>query len=130
MELTTVLAICIIAAFICLMLSSYKPEYAAVIALIAGAYVFLLLLKGVIPTVKGLSAIISGAGLSSEYLKTALKALGVCYITQFAADLCRDFGQSALAGKAELAGKCAVFLLSVPLLSSIVEIAAKLIGGV
>ncbi|MEE1277947.1 MAG: SpoIIIAC/SpoIIIAD family protein, partial [Acutalibacteraceae bacterium] len=65
-----------------------------------------------------------------DYMKTALKALGICYITQFAADVCRDFGQTALASKAELAGKCAIFLLSLPLVTSIVEIAVNMIGGI
>ncbi len=130
MELTSVLAICIIAAVMCLMLSSYKPEYSAAVVLLTGAYVFFILIKDTIPAATGLLSVIDATGVENQYMKTALKALGICYITQFAADVCRDFGQTALASKAELVGKCAVFLLSLPLVTNIVEIAVNMIGGI
>ncbi len=130
MELSSVLAICVIAALMCIVLSSYKPEYSAAVVLITGAYIFFLLIKDVIPAATGLLSVIESAGVENAYMKTALKALGICYITQFAADTCRDFGQTALASKAELAGKCAVFLLSLPMVTNIVEIAVNMIGGI
>ena len=57
------------------------------------------------------------------------KALGICYLTQFAADSCRDAGESALAVKAEIAGRIAVLLISLPLLSQVASTAMDLIGG-
>lgn len=130
MELTSVLGVCIIAALLCIVLSQHKPEYSAAVVLLAGAYIFLLLMKNIIPAATGLLSVIDAAGVENDYMKTALKALGICYITQFAADVCRDFGQTALASKAELAGKCAIFLLSLPLVTNIVEIAVNMIGGI
>ena len=58
-----------------------------------------------------------------QYFSVALKAIGIGYITGFIADACRDGGQASLAGKAELAGKCAVFILVLPLIASILETA-------
>lgn len=130
MELITVVAICLIAAFMCLVLYSYKPEYSMAVAIAAGCFIFFLIIKNVIPAIKNFESILSKANISSDYFKIAFKALGICYVTQFAADVCRDFGQSSLASKAILAGKCAIFLLSVPLLRNIIEIAVNLIGGV
>ena len=57
-----------------------------------------------------------------------VKALGIAYISEFAADTCRDFGQSALAAKAEFAGKCAIFILCVPPAISVLEAAFKVAG--
>ena len=70
---------------------------------------------------------LSAYGVEAEYFKVALKALGIGYITSFAADSCRDAGQSALASKAELAGKCAVWMLSLPLVVSVLKIAVGFI---
>ena len=67
-------------------------------------------------------------GMSGAYFTVAFKALGICVVTGFIADLCRDAGQSALASRAELAGRCAVFILSLPLLNSLLETARKIIG--
>ena len=45
----------------------------------------------------------------------------------FISDACRDAGQQALASRAELAGRCAVFIVSLPLLEQILGTAAELI---
>lgn len=100
------------------------------VVIIAGCAIFLSLLKYIVPVLKELKGLAERAGTEIGGFKIAFKALGVCYITQFAADTCRDFGQSALASKAELVGKCAVLLLSVPLIENITEIALQLIGVV
>ena len=74
-----------------------------------------------------LKGYIEDYGIETEYFKVAIKALGIGYITSFIADACRDSGQSSLAAKAELAGKAAIFVLSLPLLISVLNIAVGLI---
>ena len=70
---------------------------------------------------------IEAYGIETEYFKVALKALGIGYVTSFIADTCRDSGQTSLASKAELAGKTAIFVLSLPILVSVLNIAVGLI---
>ena len=50
-------------------------------------------------------------------------------MAQFAADACRDAGESSLASKVELAGKVAVILMALPLFEAIANTAITLIGG-
>ena len=57
------------------------------------------------------------------------KTLGICFLAQFAADSCRDAGESALASKVELAGKISILVLSLPLFEDIAQTALGLIGG-
>ena len=64
---------------------------------------------------------------SMEYLSVLIKAIGVCYLTQFSADSCRDAGESSLAGKVELAGKIAILISALPLLDSVISLAVNLI---
>ena len=64
----------------------------------------------------------------NEYTMVIIKALGICYVTQLASDTCQDAGERAMAGKIELAGRVAVLLLSLPMFSSILQIALELIG--
>ena len=130
MSVTGSLALCLLGSAICVLLAGYKPEYSLAVAICIGAVVFGSVLANIIPAFQRLSQLLSRTGLDSGYFKIALKALGVCYITGFAADICRDFGQSALAAKAELVGKCAVFLLCLPLLEAVIEIALSFIGEV
>ena len=62
-------------------------------------------------------------GVDVAYFKVALKALGIGYVTGFAADICRDAGQTSLASITETVGRCGIFLLSLPLVLNVVDLA-------
>ena len=67
------------------------------------------------------------AGTDEEYLTILFKALGICYITQFASDICKDCGENTLAVQAEIAGKIALMLLALPLFGTLAELISELI---
>ena len=123
MEIFKVLAICLITAAICLVLKQQKSEFALVVSIIACVLVLIFLIKNIIVPITVLSQKIENYGINTDYFKTALKALGIGYVTTFIADSCRDAGQVSLASHAELAGKIAIFILSVPLVLSVIETA-------
>lgn len=128
MNIITILGICIISAILATILRENKYEYAIILSIVAGAIIFLSVLKNTLNSFFEIETIIRKAGIDSSYFLIAFKALGICVITGFTADLCRDFGQTALAGRAELAGRCAIFIISLPLLSSLLEAAYSFIG--
>lgn len=123
MNITALLGICIIATAAAVLLKNYKPEYALTVAVVAGIVVFVTALLSVVGSLGRLRSLIENTGIEMSYFKVAFKALGICVVTGFVADICRDFGQTSLASRAEFVGKCAVFILSVPLLTTILEIA-------
>lgn len=123
MEIFKILAICLISAVLAIVLKQQKGEYALMVALAGGAVVILYILKGVFEPIEYIKARLLSCGVKTEYFAVALKALGIGYVTGFIADACRDSGQASLAAKAELAGKCAIFILSVPLISAVLETA-------
>ncbi len=128
MSLTTVLGILLVSAILGVILKQYKPEYALFVAIITGIIVFFYLLAEVLSPVFEIRNMISNRGIDTSYFSVAFKALGICIITGFVSDICKDFGQNALAGKAEFAGRCAIFLLSLPLLKGLLEAAYSFIG--
>ncbi len=126
-QLFKILAVCIIAAVLCVILKPKNGEYAIFITLAAGVMIAVTVFKNIAGTLSAVENILNGYGVETEYFKVALKALGIGYITTFAADACRDAGQTALASKAELAGKCAIWLLALPLCVSVLEMAVGFI---
>ena len=88
---------------------------------------FLTLVKIIAPSVKSFNSLLNDYGINTEYFSVAIKAVGISYISSFIADSCRDCGQSSLASKAEFAGKCAIFLLSLPMLTTVLETAVGFI---
>lgn len=122
-DLLKILAVCLIAAILSLVLKPKSVEFALCVTLAAGIIIITAVLKSIAAPINEISEKLSDYGVETEYFKVALKAVGLAYITDFIADACRDSGQASMAAKAELAGKAAVFLLSVPLLMSVLETA-------
>ncbi|MBQ9079792.1 MAG: hypothetical protein IJY27_01855 [Clostridia bacterium] len=64
----------------------------------------------------------------SQFDEILIKALGIALMTHVCAEICRDCGEGGVASCVELAGKCEILLLSLPLLSSILGVAAEILG--
>lgn len=128
MEIVSALGICIAATVLAVVLRQYKAEYALAVAAAAGAIVFLSLISSVLEPVLELRDMLFDAGIKASYFTVALKTLGICFITGFISDICRDFGQTALAGWSETVGKCAIFVMSVPILAELLSAAYSFIG--
>lgn len=129
MEIIKILAVCIIAAVLVLILKQQRQEYAFFISVSAAVLVLSLILSKLLPALEEIKLLISTSGIDTEYFKTALKALIIAYLTEFVANTCRDFGQSSLASKAELAGRVSIFIISIPLLSLVLKTALSFKGG-
>lgn len=63
----------------------------------------------------------------ADYAAILIKALGIAYISAFTAELCQSAGEGMLASAAVLAGKGELILLSLPMISRLLEIAAELL---
>ena len=121
--------VAVVAAIFAVTLKKHNPEYSMLISLCAGVLMLYLLLTRITPAVSQIKTLLSATGLSSDYGAILFKALGICFLTQFAADSCRDAGESALASKVELAGRLAIVVLALPLLEEVAKLVTSLAGG-
>lgn len=117
----------LIGMILAVLFRQHKPEYAPLISLAVGLAVVFLLLGQLEPIFFQMEEILQQAGIGTEYIVVLLKSLGICYITQLAADTCRDAGESAIASKMELAGKITVLTLAVPYFTGMLQTVGELI---
>lgn len=127
MHLTAVLMLLITAAFLAVLLRRYQPELALGVGLLAGVAVLAGLLKTVLPLLQRVQALAENAAVPTAYMGVLLKGLGICLLTQIAADTCRDAGETALANKAELVGKVLLLVVALPLFEEIIALALSLV---
>ncbi|MBR5012022.1 MAG: stage III sporulation AC/AD family protein [Clostridia bacterium] len=128
MQLFALLALCLVAAAVAIVLGQYKKEYAIAVTVAAGAMLITATASFVIRPVTEIVDKLRNAGVNTEFFFVAIKALGLGYVTQFIADTCRDFGQTSLAAKAEFVGRAAMFVISLPLINSLFDAVASLVG--
>lgn len=117
------------AAILALVVRGQRPELALCLSIAAGAAVLMMLMGHIAPLLTTLSNMLQGSAIPSEYIKAVLKATGICLLTQLTADTCRDAGETALAGKAELVGRVLLLLLSLPLFEDMLTLVTTLAQG-
>ena len=61
------------------------------------------------------------------HLNTIFKVLGIAYIAEFGAQLCKDAGEGAIASKIELGGKVMIMAISAPIIISFLNLILTLL---
>lgn len=68
-----------------------------------------------------LDGIMGEIGLESGYFEILIKIVGLSYMCEFTANVCRESGFSAVASQIEIGGKLTMMVMSMPILVAIVE---------
>ena len=127
MDIISVCGFCIASVIACKALENDNRHVKTVLVLLVCA-IFLLssagYIKQIFSTVK---SILDSAKIDDMYIKIVFKCLGVIYLSQFAADYCKDCGENAIASQVILAGKVSVLVISLPLFKAFTEIIKSLI---
>lgn len=128
MNLIGLIIVAMLAAMLSVMIKKYNPEYSILISIIAGVFILSSILSEVAPSIQKIKDLIATSGVSYEHAKILFKALGICFLAQFASDSCNDAGETALAAKIEIAGKILIIGLALPLFEQVIKIVSKLLG--
>jgi stage III sporulation protein AD len=112
-----------------LILRAYKPEWAPFLRM-SVTVVAMGLTVGLVSTVLTyITDLATATGASEgEGWSLLLKALGVAFLTETAASVCRDSGETGLATWVETAGKLEILLLSFPLIRTVLDTVTELLG--
>lgn len=127
MEIWQIVGLALIVTIISVVLKQFRPEIALQLSILAGAIIFILILSKVKVIIDLLQTLADQANISSYYLLIVLKIVGVAYLAEFGAQICRDAGEGALATKIEIAAKVGVIVLAIPIIVAITESLVRLV---
>lgn len=106
---------------LCIILKEVRPEYALYVSIATGVC----LLVGASGKLGYLMDMMRRMKeylpMDTTYLNALLKMIGITYIGQFGAGLCRDAGYSSIAGQIELVSKLSILALSMPVLLALLD---------
>ncbi len=101
-----------------------KEAYAPFSALVSFAACLLIVFYSVsrLSSIFELLDTLSGyVSAQKSYYKILLKIIGITYVADFSANLCRDAGYSAIAGQIEIFGKISILAVSAPIILALME---------
>jgi len=129
MDIFRIAAIGLCGVILASIVKGYKPEFATYVVITTVMIIFTLIIFKLTVVFEFLSSIYNQISYGKTFFPIILKVLAVAYIADFTAQICRDAGESAIAGKVELAGKVMIFYLAVPVLKAVMELINKMLPG-
>jgi stage III sporulation protein AD len=127
MEIIQIVGLGLIGAILAVILRQQKPELALMLSIGVGVLLFLTVIGQISAVFNILRDLAAQANISMVYVGTILKIVGIAYIADFGAQICRDSGESALASKIEFAAKILVLVMAVPIIIAVLQALLKLV---
>lgn len=121
MEIVKIGVLGIAGVMLALQFKSNRPEYGLYLGAAICLVIFTFSINGLgtlLGRVKELEKYLKGSG---DYIGFLFKAVGITYVCEFCASICKDAGYGAVAGQIEIFGKLSVLLMGIPVLTAVIE---------
>lgn len=127
MEIIKIIGIALIGLIIIILLKQYRPEFAVYISLLTGVLILLLVMDELQGIIALLQSLASKASINGTFLTLLIKITGIAFLSEFAVSICKDSGEAAIASKIEIGSKIIIISMSIPIISSLLEIILKIL---
>ena len=121
MEIIKIVSFALAAVIIFMLLGERKKELAVLVAIIAGAIIFLALIDKLSEIINFIGTIADKANIDMVYIGIVLKILAIAYLSSFCSEICKDAGASSIASKVEFAGKILILAVAIPILMAVLN---------
>ena len=112
----------VMAVLLAIPLKQIKPEFGMLLIMTACLLIGVLALWKIRDVISFIRILDDYLGENGLYLKLLLKMIGITYVAEFGANLCRDAGYHAVAQQIEFYGKLTILAVSMPILMSLFEL--------
>ncbi len=109
------------AVLLAIQFKGQKGEYGIYIALAASILIFGIGLTKIEVILTAIAEIQSYIHINETYVALLIKIVGITYVAEFASQLCKDAGYSAIASQIEVAGKLTILTISMPVLMALLK---------
>lgn len=111
----------IVGVLLAVQFKANKPEYGMYIGFAISIVIFCYGLGQIQAVLEQFDTIRGVLGDSKEYLTVLLRVIGVTYICEFSAGICKDAGYGSMAEQIEIFGKLSVMFAGIPILFAVIE---------
>ena len=121
MNIVSIGVLAVVAVIVALTLRPKNAEIALMLTVACAVLILLAVLSQAGQIIGTVNSIVAAAQINTGYIAILLKVVGICLLTEFAVNTCRDAGSQSLAGNVSLAGKLVVTVTALPLYTDILN---------
>ena len=121
MDIVSIAALGIVGALLGILLKGQKKEYELFVTLGVSLCIFYFIISKLELVLAVINRMQEYVELDTGYIAILVKMIGITYVSEFSANLCRDAGYQAVAGQIEMFGKLSILVISMPVLLVLLE---------
>ncbi len=121
MDIVRIAALGIVGALLGILLKGQKKEPELFVTLGASLCILYFILSKLELVLAVINRMQEYVELDTGYIAILMKMIGITYVSEFSANLCRDAGYQAVAGQIEMFGKLSILVISMPVLLVLLE---------
>ena len=117
-----IVAVGLITCIATLIIRPIRNDFSIFVAIAGGLIIIFMIINyfsSILSTFKG---IIGLTGLNGGIYTFLIKIIGIGYLVEFTADICKDTGNSSLGDKVLLGGKIIIMVMALPIVINILDI--------
>ena len=126
-DVIKIIGIGLLALIIIVILKQYKPEFAIYVSMIAGVLILVLSIQKLTGIINLLQSLANKTYINKRFLSILLKITGIAFITEFAVSICSNAGEKAIASKIEIGSKVIIIAMSIPIITSLLELVIEIL---
>ena len=127
MQIVKVIGVGLLGALVAGMLRQEKSELYIFAVIASGALILIIILASLTEVIATFGLLVGKSGVDESLFAGVLKIIGVGYITEYASSICVDQGVTGIANKLQLSGKVAIFFMTLPILTNLVEVISSML---
>ncbi len=121
MEIMKIGSIGLIGVLLAVFFRTVRAEYGVYMGIATGMLIFWYTLQNLSVFMEEVHLLQAVTGQDNGFLAILLKVVGITYICEFCAGICKDAGYGAVGGQIEIFGKVMVLLTGLPILLSVIR---------
>ncbi|MCI8733506.1 MAG: hypothetical protein HFE29_04165 [Clostridia bacterium] len=120
--------IAIIGVIVVSLLKTAKPEFAVFATIATGVVMVVTMLSSLQSVILAFDGIVKKSGIDDGIFTAVLKIIGIGYLTEYSASVATDAGCASIAQKLQFGGKIVIFLMSISIVTALVDVVSALVN--
>ena len=109
------------------LLRSAKPEFAVFAVIGTGIVMVITMISSLQSAILTFDDLVEKSGMDDRVFSAVLKIIGIGYLTEYSASIATDAGCASIAQKLQFGGKIVIFLMSISIVTALVDVVTGLL---
>lgn len=127
MDIVKIAVLGIAGTLLGILLKGQKKEYELFIMLGISLCIFYFIISKLELVLSVINNMQEYVNLDTGYIAILVKMIGITYVSEFSANLCKDAGYQSVAGQIEMFGKLSILVISMPVFLVLLETVGELL---